>query len=170
MPGEAKSLVPINYYLKPGYIFVAAKPAAISAVLGSCVAVCIYDRKRMAGGMNHFRFPFVQDRRRATAGYGNAATFTLIRMMINDGSGIEHLEAQIYGGAYDQEFCSGDIGRENVMVVRKILAKYRIRIISEDVGGEKGRKVVFHTYTNEIAVLKVDKLRMSDWYPYENSH
>lgn len=170
MPDESKSLVPINYYLKPGYIFVAAEPAVISAVLGSCVAVCIYDRKHMAGGMNHFQVPYVKNRHRATAGYGNAATLTLIRMMTNDGSGIEHLEAQIYGGAYDQEVCSRDIGHENVMVARKILTKYRIRIISEDVGGEKGRKVVFHTYTNEIAVLKVDKLRMSDWYPYENSH
>ena len=56
---------------------------------------------------------------------------------------------------------------EGPPIARKILAKHRIRIISEDVGGERGRKIVFQTNTNKIAVLKVDKLRKSDWYPYE---
>jgi chemotaxis protein CheD len=54
------------------------------------------------------------------------------------------------------------------MIARKILAKERINITSEDVGGEKGRKIVFNTHTNEMAVIKVDKLRTVDWYPYEN--
>jgi chemotaxis protein CheD len=42
-----------------------------------------------------------------------------------------------------------------------------IRVVSEDTGGEKGRKIVFNTGTNEVAVLKVDRLRKGDWYPYE---
>ena len=168
MVNESNSLVPVNYLLEPGYIFVATKPTVISAVLGSCVAVCVYDKKRMVGGMSHFQVPYVQNKDRATARYGNVATFALIRMMIDDGSRVKHLEAQVFGGAYDREICPRNIGRENVMVARKILAKHRIRIISEDVGGQKGRKVVFHTHTNEIAVLKVDKLRKADWYPYES--
>ena len=45
----------------------------------------------------------------------------------------------------------------------------KIAIVSEDVGGRKGRKVVFNTNTNEIGVLKVEKLRVMDWYPYENT-
>jgi chemotaxis protein CheD len=35
------------------------------------------------------------------------------------------------------------------------------------VGGEKGRKIIFNTTTNEIAVVKVDKVREEDGYPYE---
>ncbi|MCJ7615365.1 MAG: hypothetical protein MUO43_02390 [Desulfobacterales bacterium] len=42
-----------------------------------------------------------------------------------------------------------------------------ISIVSEDVGVEKGTKIVFNTDTSEIAVIKVDKLRNKDWYPYE---
>ena len=168
MLNESNSPVPINYFLAPGYVFVPTKPTVISAVLGSCVAVSIYDKERMVGGMGHFQVPQIQDKHRATARYGNVATFALIRMMIDDGSKVKNLEAQVFGGAYDRNVCSRNIGRENVIVARRILAKHRIRIISEDVGGEKGRKVVFHTHTNEIAVLKVDKLRRSDWYPYED--
>ena len=168
MPNESKSLIPTNYFLEQGYIFVSTRPAVISAVLGSCVAVALYDRKRMVGGMNHFQLPCAQEKQQATARYGDAATLALIRIMISNGSKTKHLEAQIFGGAYDRGVCPRNIGRENAMIARKILRKHRIRITSEDVGGEMGRKVVFQTDSNKTAVLKVDKLRKSDWYPYED--
>ena len=74
----------------------------------------------------------------------------------------KYLEARITPKKNDK-----DIGRENIEIARKILSKRKISIISKDVGGEKGRKVVFNTDTNEIAVLKVDSLRDDDWYPYQ---
>jgi len=89
-------------------------------------------------------------------------------MMIDDGSNLENLEAQIFGGAYNPRISLNDVGSENIMVAREILAKKRVRVISEDVGGERGRKIVFDTSINEIAVLRVDKLRKADWYPFEN--
>lgn len=169
MSTETKTPVPVNYFLEPGYIFVAAKQGAISTVLGSSVSVCLYDRKRKTGGMNHFQFPYVGEKDLATARYGNVATLTLIRMMVNEGSKTKHLEAQIFGGSYNPRVSPKNIGRENIRVAKKMLARERVRIVSEDVGGEIGRKVVFNTDTNETAVLKVEKLREADWYPYADS-
>jgi chemotaxis protein CheD len=164
---ETQTPVPTNYLLEPGYIFVAAKKGVISSVLGSCVSVCLYDRKRKTGGMNHFQLPYVREKHLATARYGNVATLTLVRMMINEGSKRKNLEAQVFGGSHNPEVSAKNVGKENVRVAKKILAREQVRIVSEDVGGEIGRKVVFNTDTNEIAVLKVDKLREGDWYPYE---
>ncbi len=158
----------VNYLLKPGYIFVAEKPTAISAVLGSAAAVCVHDRKRKMGGMVHFRFPVIRKRRQATAKYGNVAIPTLIKMLIDDGSELEHLEAQLLGGSYNRIVSPADIGRDNITVARRVLARKNINVTSEDTGGEKGRKVVYNTDTNEVAVLKVDKLREDDWYPYNS--
>lgn len=168
MSSDSNSIVALKYFLDPGYIFVPKKPTIVSMVLGSCVSVCLYDAKRKAGGINHFQFPHTNERQNATARYGNVATITLIRMMLNDGSKRKHLEAQILGGANHPDVCTKNIGRQNIMIARKILAKERISIVSEDVGGERGRKVVFNTHTNEMAVIKVEKLRSADWYPYEN--
>lgn len=164
---DNKEPIPINYFLEPGYIFLATKPTVISGVLGSCVAVCLYDRKRGIGGMNHFQLPFIKEKHLATALFGNVATVTLVRMMTENGSKPKHLEAQIIGGAHNAKISTKNIGRENVQVARRLLTKKRIRIVSEDVGGEKGRKVVFNTHTNEVAVIKVEKLRAADWFPYE---
>jgi chemotaxis protein CheD len=157
----------VTYFLEPGYIFVATRPTVISSVLGSAVSVCIYDRKRKLGGMNQFQLPEVREREKATARYGNAATLALVRMMEENGCTIKSMEAQIIGGAFNREVSEEDIGRTNVGVARRVLGRKGIRIVSEDVGGVKGRKVIFNTGANEVAVMKVDRLRTGDWYPYE---
>ncbi|MBU3952124.1 MAG: hypothetical protein KJ658_08280, partial [Proteobacteria bacterium] len=56
----------------------------------------------------------------------------------------------------------------NVKTARNILNQKQIKISSEDVGGQLGRKIVFNTLNNEILILKVGRLRDSDWYPYED--
>ena len=168
MRKKTDSPVLANYFLRPGYIFLPSRAAAISAVLGSSVSVCIYDRKRKVGGMNHFKLPHTRERRSATPVYGNVSTLALIRMLLEDGSKRKHLEAQIFGGAYNFTVCPQNVGRENTKIARRILAREGISVVSEDVGGEKGRKVVFSTDSNEIAVLHVDRLRTSDWFPYED--
>jgi len=119
------------------------------------------------GGMNHFQFPYIAIKGKTTALYGNIATTTLLKMMLTEDSSMEYLEAQIYGGAYNPEKGNKDIGRENIEMAIKILLKNQIPITSQDIGGEKGRKVVFNTNTNEVAVLKVERLRDIDWYPYQ---
>ena len=167
MFAESAQVVALDYFLKPGFIYVPTKPAVISTVLGSSVAVCIYDKKNKFGGMANFQLPYIDDHAKTTARYGNVATLTLIRMLLHEGVKRKHLEAQLFGGAYINNISPRNIGRENIEVARKILAHKRIRLVSEDIGGAKGRKVVFNTHTCDIAVLRVDNLRKGDWFPYE---
>ena len=167
MAAEETEITPQNYFLQPGYIYVSQTPVLVSTVVGSCIAVLIYDRKHQAGGINHFRYPFTRDHRQATAVFGNVATVALINMLIENGAQIKHLEAQIIGGAFNPDVSTQDVGRENIRVARRVLARKAVRVVSEDVGGRQGRKVVFNTRTNEVAVLKVDRLRLGDWAPYE---
>jgi chemotaxis protein CheD len=168
MTKESNRPVPGSYFLHPGFIYVSTRPMVISTVVGSCVAVYIYDRRRRSGGVNHFQFPFIHEKDQATARYGNVAIPALIHMMITDGSKLKYLEAQIFGGAFYPELSPENIGIENIKIARQTLTQKRIRIVSEDVGGKKGRKIVFNTSSNEIAVVKVNQLRKEDWYPYEN--
>jgi chemotaxis protein CheD len=158
-----------HYFLQPGYIVIPDGALSISAVIGSGVSLCLYDRKHKFGGMNLFQLPFMNTKGKTTAIYGNVACVTLIRMMKQLGTSTRHLEAQLFGGARHPDSPDRDIGSENVEMARKIILKYGISLASEDVGGEKGRKVVFNTENNETAVLKVDSLRNADWYPYDQA-
>jgi chemotaxis protein CheD len=157
----------VNYFLQPGYIVVPEPSVSISTVIGSSVSICIYDKQNRIGGMNHFQLPYMATKGKTTAVYGNVATKALIKMMMGHDCKKKHLEAQIFGGACNPKKTSEDIGRKNIEIARKILLKAGISIISEDVGGEKGRKIVFNTAANEVAVIKVDSLRDADWYPYQ---
>ncbi|OQY13363.1 MAG: hypothetical protein B6I31_01340 [Desulfobacteraceae bacterium 4572_19] len=159
----------INYFLNPGYLFVTEKPTAISTVVGSCVAVCLFDKKRRTGGMNHFQLPDTYDKTKTTTRYGNVATSMLIKIMVEDGSKTKHLHAQIFGGAYNPKISQTNIGIDNIKIARKILNKNHIKIVSEDIGGSIGRKIIFNTSSNEIAVLKVENIRDADWYPFEKN-
>jgi chemotaxis protein CheD len=168
MAEKTKHVSATNYLLQPGFIFVPSNPTVISVVLGSCVAVSLYDRKQKAGGMNHFQLPVIRDREKTTAVYGNVAMIALLRLMLDGRAKKKHLEAQIFGGAYNPDINTHDIGDENVKVAKTILTKNKIPIVSEDVRGQVGRKVVFNTSTNEVIVLKVEKIRKKDWYPYDS--
>lgn len=166
MDQNSEKLAPQDYFLKPGFIYLPDRPTTISTVLGSSVAVSLYDRSLKLGGINHFRFPYINSREKTTALYGNIAVITLIRMMVTNGSNLSNLEAQIFGGALNPKYSKKDIGRDNLKTAKQILITKKIRVISEDIGGELGRKIVFNTSTNEIVILKVNQLRESDWYPY----
>jgi chemotaxis protein CheD len=168
MSDSSRALTPTNYFLEPGFVVMPDSPTVISAVLGSGVSVCLYDRKRKVGGMNSFQFPLILEKGKTTTRFGNVAVWTLIHMMVEDGSKIKNLEAQIFGGAHNPELSSQNMGHENIRIARRILAREKIAVTSEDIGGSKGRKIVYSTHTNEVAVLKVGKLRNADWYPYED--
>lgn len=164
---EANSPQLNEYFLRPGYIYVPRVPTLISAVLGSCVAVCLWDKKQEYGGMNLFLYPQTRDPEKATSQYGNVATKTLIRLFLEEGSRKKNLEAQIFGGAHPESTGEkAEVSRRNIAVARHVLGKNGIRIISEDVGGTRGRKLVYNTLTNEVVSIRVDRLRENDWYPY----
>lgn len=160
-------LNPANYLISPGYIFVPETSTKISAVLGSCVSISIFDTKKKIGGMNHFLYPNVKTDDEPRSVFGDVATRTLIKMFFEMGSRKRNLVAQIFGGAHNGDFSSENIGISNVNSAKKILNKEQIRIISEDTGGSVGRKIIFDTKTNESVVLKVNSLRKSDWFPYK---
>jgi chemotaxis protein CheD len=155
-----------NYLIEPGYIYYPIIQTKISAVLGSCVSVAIYDNRNKTGGMNHFLYPDKKHHDQPRSIFGNISTKALIKMMIKNGSRKKHLEAQIFGGAFNDQISSENIGKKNILTARQILIKENIKITSEDTGGNKGRKVIFDTFTNEIVIIRVDKLRQTDWYPY----
>ena len=158
-----------NYFLEPGYLYLPSTPTIISTVLGSSVGVSIYDTKRNIGAMNHFLYPSTYDRAKATGIYGNVATMALVKMLIDRGSNIKHLEAQILGGAFDPKVCEKNIGFENIGVAKSIILKKGVKIVSEDTGGTVGRKIMFNTLTGEIVIIKVEQLRLGDWFPYNRA-
>ena len=153
----------ISYYLEPGYIYFNRRVATVRTVVGSCVAVCVWDSQLKCGGMNHFIRPVTFDQERATPQYGNVAIAALIKIMEEAGCERPNLVAQILGGSAPAGAGEGHIGQQNVEIAREMLARKKVAVVAEDVGGNVGRKIAFDTATGQLAVLKVHQLRESDW-------
>jgi len=71
----------IDFMLLPGQIYMSEEPSRISTVLGSCVAVCLWNSKKKIGAMCHYLYPFIDVPEEATAKYGNVALGCMIRLM-----------------------------------------------------------------------------------------
>ena len=145
-------------YLHPGQIFTTAETVLVTTVLGSCVAVCLFDPVAAIGGMNHFLLPSTPVRDANDLRYGNTAMERLISAMQAKGAVLERLVAKVFGGACVIPGFSGAreaIGTKNAAVAREALTRHGIALRGEQTGGRRGRKLLFHTghgaaYVKEI--------------------
>ncbi|MDD3770889.1 MAG: chemotaxis protein CheD [Sulfuricurvum sp.] len=138
----------------------------ITTLLGSCVAVMIYDSVLQVKGMNHFLLP-------TSCAQGTSCRFGLYAMeaMLNEmyklGCRKENLSAKIAGGANIVHDLSDNIGERNVLFARQFCRSEGIRIVAENVLGNNGRVVMldrnFHTVAKTIANRSMDeKLAQAD--------
>jgi Chemotaxis protein; stimulates methylation of MCP proteins len=151
-----------KYFLQPGYIFVSKEPYLIHTVLGSCVSVCVWDGKNRFGGMNHYIYA-KSGKNKNNGRFGDVSVRYLIRLMSEMGSELRDLKAHVVGGARNIEL-SSKIGDENSSVAMEILDKSGIEIVTTDLGGLSGRKVIFNNVSGEILVYKGINIRENDWY------
>jgi chemotaxis protein CheD len=131
-------------YLHAGQLVTAATPTAITTVLGSCVAVCLYDPTAGVGGMNHFLLPLHVERERS-ARFGTVAVPQLVEAVVRAGGSRGALVAKVFGGASVIAAARNGrkLGEENAELALRLLEDARIPVLDRDVGGNRGRKLVF---------------------------
>lgn len=139
-------------YLYPGQFVIQTEEVEISTILGSCVAVVLFDRQRGVGGMNHFLLPEQPPQEKSSARYGRTATVELVEEMLRSGSKPRDLQAKIYGGG---NVLSGvqigeGIGNRNIQMARDVLNEFRIPILDQNTGGVQSRKIILNSKTFQV--------------------
>jgi len=140
-----------SIYLHPGHLVVSAAPRTLMTILGSCVAVCLWDLSTRVGGMVHFLLTESSGSASESARYGDVAVPMLVRELKKYGGNPRFAKAKVYGGAcvlraFRRE--DGDhLGARNVAVAKAALRAANINVVEEDTLGTLSRKVVFDTTT-----------------------
>jgi chemotaxis protein CheD len=131
-------------YLHAGQLHAATVPTVITTVLGSCVSVCLYDPVTKVGGMNHFLLPLHVDRERSNR-FGTIAVPALVDAVLRGGGTRGALVAKVFGGASVIGALGKGrrLGEENAELALRLLEEARIPVLDHDVGGQRGRKLVF---------------------------
>lgn len=144
----------LQHFLYPSSFFASREPYVVKTVLGSCVAVCLWDKRLHFGGINHYMLPTWSGNDLASPKYGNIAIDKLIEKMRCMGSRMEDLEAKVFGGgellAVGDDKSSTQIGERNIQIACLMLDSYKIPIKAKSLGGKRGRKILYFTDTGEV--------------------
>lgn len=127
--------------------------------LGSCVGIAIYDMSAKVGGLIHAMLPkYEEGRDKVNASkYADTATILMVDELVEMGATKSCLRAKMAGGAQMFSFISSDtlnIGLRNSQVARETLKKENIPLLAEDVGGTKGRTIVFNSVDGSVRIQK----------------
>lgn len=144
-------------FLHPGQMCVSSTPCTVTTIVGSCVALCIWDSVRRIGGVTHYILA-QGEAGQASCRYGDVAVETLIRKMMELGSSPHTMQAHVFGGACMFEsfrHSERPLGTMNVEIALEVLGKHGIKILTQQVVGRKGRKVVFQTSDGTFTVKEI---------------
>jgi chemotaxis protein CheD len=141
------------------YVIVEGNMKISTVGLGSCIGTVIYDNIQRISGMSHIMLPIMGDKKDRIGKYADTALPTLINEMVEKGAARLHLKAKMAGGAslFDFKDDHLKIGDRNIEAVEQILTEQKIPIIARDVGGDRGRTIVFSPETCELYIKMVKK-------------
>lgn len=144
--------------IHPGEYLATDEDIIISTVLGSCIAVALYDPTRHIGGLNHFMLPGELHNQNVllddSGRYGMFAMELLINDLLKQGSNKRNLIAKVFGGGHVLNTAVGKIPEGNITFAMEFLETENIPIASSDVGGTDARKIFFFVKTSRVLLKR----------------
>ena len=116
---------------------------ALKTLLGSCVALMFYDRKKKIKAMNHFLLPDTNDNSNDMK-YGLYSVEAMLNEMYKLGCSKGNMIAKISGGADIMQInmSAQSIGFRNVEFAKDFCKSEGFKLISEHTRGEHGRLIL----------------------------
>lgn len=155
-------------FLQTGDCYFAVQPTIVTTILGSCLAVTMNAPKQGLGTICHAFLPDSSERdpRKGKdpqiCRYVDTALQNMLETMDKMGVPRRDLVIKMFGGAAGIAVAgmaktSYNIGRRNVEMAKKLLRFARLEVQVESVGGNYGRKLMFHTQTGEVWLKKLNQ-------------
>ncbi|MFT5875470.1 MAG: chemotaxis protein CheD [Clostridium sp.] len=133
----------------------------ITVGLGSCVGIAIYDKGIGLGGLAHIMLPDSSQFNKVTneIKFADLAIPILVADMIKKGAKLQNMRAKIAGGAsmfnFSDKSIIMDIGNRNGIAVKNALKNLSIPLVAEDIGGKKGRTLIFDAANGVLSIRTV---------------
>jgi chemotaxis protein CheD len=138
---------------------VSATPQAtlVTYALGSCIAVMVYDPRRLVAGMIHFMLPqsdtSPEKARERPAMFADTGVPLLFHAMYAQGCQKADLVVKLAGGSASSTGKDVfEIGRRNHLMARKLLWKAGVPIAKEDVGGRGFRTARLEVGSGRVTI------------------
>ena len=134
----------------------------LRTTLGSCIGIILEDSRTQAIGMAHIMLPRIEGFSDKSPGkYADTAIPALLKILrVTPQEALKRLRAKIAGGANMFPKVSVPdaavlIGNQNITAVREVLGQLKIPIVSEDLGGTRGRQLIADAGRQKIFVSAI---------------
>jgi len=153
---DAATPCPTAIFLLPGALYCAATPSRVTTILGSCVALCLWDTRLRLGGINHYLLPH-RCGAHPSLRFGDTAIEQLLEQMTGLGCQPETLQAKLFGGAGVLGLATGGdpVGDQNVRVALAELCRHGIPLIARQTGGQTGMLIRLLTESGDVTVRRI---------------
>ena len=147
--------------IAPGEYYATDEDIIINTILGSCVAVALYDPVRRIAGLNHFmlaesKFKKPDESFIKIERYGLYAMEALINTIIKQGGSKHRLRAKIFGGSRILKTNEKiDIGMQNILFAERYLETEGIPLLRSDTGGDRARRIYLFPQTFRVLLRRV---------------
>ena len=156
------------HYLRPGELHIGDHPGIVTTVLGSCISVTMFNRRRKIGAICHGLMPERTEMRSSGRDNGDGFKYVdySIKYMIDYfrsyGIGPSEIEVKLFGGADMFPAGEGDpkylsVGKKNVITALSTLKREGMAVQSRDTGGIQGRKLHFYLHTGDVFLKKLKR-------------
>jgi chemotaxis protein CheD len=133
----------------------------ITMGLGSCIGLTLYDSVTKVGGLLHIMLPDSTMFSEVTkpAKFADLGIPLLVSEIKRRGGRVNNLQAKMAGGA--QMFSGANdkfmlnIGERNIVSTRLILRSLGIKVLAEEVGGNRGRTIILDTMNGQVSIRTV---------------
>ncbi|PKO86927.1 MAG: chemotaxis protein CheD [Betaproteobacteria bacterium HGW-Betaproteobacteria-12] len=127
----------------------------LATLLGSCVAVCLFDPQARVGGLNHFMLPSIRRSSNDDVDSllsGAYAMEALLNALLQRGARKARLQAKAFGGGTIINTTSSaiSIGLKNAEFTKEWLGRENIPLLAADFLGPWSRKVLFLPSSGDV--------------------
>lgn len=143
-----------------GEVSFADEPSVIDTTLGSCVAVCFFDRETQASAICHAALPFAPVTCSEPFRYVDEAIHYIVGRFGRLGVPRKRLQVKLFGGAdvLSMKAPGGQtVGVQNISASTQVLRDLGIPLCARDTGGRQGRRIAFATDTGDVFVRLVPR-------------
>jgi len=148
-------------YLKQGELAIVSGEMKVFTILGSCVAVVLWDEGTKIGGVNHFLLPYWNNKGLPDVRYGDIAITELHDKVILAGAVKRRIVAKVYGGGsmLKLDKMVFNVGQRNIEVAKLKLTELNVPIVEEITGDNFGRKILFNPFDGKVKVDIIQNIR-----------
>lgn len=148
-------------HLQPGELLVTSEPQWVITLLGSCVAVTMFNARFRVAAMCHAMLSqppgadYADQHADSAHRYVSSVVPTMAESFLRLGLVPAEVEVKLFGGGNVIDLTGHPhtdltIGEANVALTRALLGAANFRITSANTGGDRGCKIVFNTQTGEV--------------------